>query len=262
MDRFDEIRLARRQVAEGKEHKECAFASSSLDEVVASLEMAFRKEEGVFTVEGLKARLHIIGPELAEGFFADAVLLVEGSSDRAALIAAAQLSGIDLQALGIAVVQADGKTKLDRPAAIFQKLGIPTYLVWDCDRQTDRICGEETNKALQRLCGVSEEMIVGAATKVEPQFACFERDVESTLKEELGADRLNLHLDATKVRYGMEHRNDVLKAPFAMMDVLRGAAAEGQKSATLQNIVDAVLRLSGRSSAQKPASGCAPLEVA
>ena len=75
----------------------------------------------------------LMTPWMNEGFFADVVVLVEGEDDRAAILGAAQAKGIHLESDGFAVIPCGGKASLDRPAAIFQGLGIAIYLLWDAD---------------------------------------------------------------------------------------------------------------------------------
>jgi predicted ATP-dependent endonuclease of OLD family len=192
----------------------------------------------------LRARLHIINAEVAEGLFADAVVLVEGVSDRAAIIAAAALEGVDLEALGIAVVVADGKPNMDRPAAIFDHLRIPTFLVWDCDKQGDgTIKGGEQNRALQVLMGVRISEIVDAATKIASNFACFETKLETVIKAEIGAALYQQQLDLVKAKYGIDRSSDAEKTPSVMRELLVGAAAAGRRSPTLSGMVRAIQQL-------------------
>jgi putative ATP-dependent endonuclease of OLD family len=70
---------------------------------------------------------------LGEGFFADVVLLVEGSTDRAVLTGAAATDSVPLLLDGIFVGEAGGKTRLLLPYVIFDAIGIPVYLVADND---------------------------------------------------------------------------------------------------------------------------------
>lgn len=220
IDRFDELRLARRHIGhEGK--KECKITKSSLDEVATRLETARGAPAGSYTGDVLRPRLHIIGSEIAEGFFADLALLVEGASDRAAIIAAAAQESVDLEEKGIAVLQVEGKPNLDRPAAIFSELQIPVYVVFDCDQKPDgTIEGDHlrSNSALQRLLGV--EPPYDARTHVGDDFACFESKLEDTLSTEIGDAALNANIDLVREKYDLQTRKDVLKAPFAMTEVL------------------------------------------
>jgi putative ATP-dependent endonuclease of OLD family len=244
MDRFEEVRLARRHKSESTEHKECRITHSTLASVARRLETAHGKPSGTYTATGLKARLHIIGAEIAEGLFADAVVLVEGVNDRAAIIAAAALNKVDLEAQGIAVLAVDGKSKLDRPAAIFTSLEIPTFLIWDCDKQSaGTIDNVKQNRALQLLMGVSEAEVFEAKTVIARDFACFETKLETVIEQELGSDAYLENLNLVKEKYGIERKEDAIKAPFAMRDLLLGAAKAARWSDTLGGIIDAVQKL-------------------
>jgi putative ATP-dependent endonuclease of OLD family len=70
----------------------------------------------------------------AEGFFADAVVLVEGDTDKVLLETLAERLDSPLDALGISVVSMDGKESIKVPYALLAlELGIPTYVVVDGD---------------------------------------------------------------------------------------------------------------------------------
>lgn len=244
MDRFDEVRLARRRKLAGFDHKECRLTYSTLSEAARRLERAYGRDEGTFSADGLKARLHIIDAEIAEGLFADTVVLVEGVSDRAAIVAAATMDNVDLEALGIAVLDVDGKTKMDRPAAIFSSLEIPTFLVWDCDRKASGvIAGLEQNRALQRLMGIAPDQVADATTKIFSTFACFETKLENVIKAEIGEEIYKEQLEMIKRKYGIERGDDAEKAPFAMRELLEGAAVRGKRSGTLSAIIKTIQEL-------------------
>jgi hypothetical protein len=241
-ERFDEIRLARRQAVEGTTFKECVLTHSTLEAICRRQEFAFGEAEGMRTVEGLRSRLHVVGPELAEGFFADVAVVVEGASDRAALVAAAHLAGASLEENGIAILNAGGKTAVLNPVLIFQALQIPTYFVWDCDRGSK---DDKTNynRALQRVCGIPEGSLVDHVQMTGGTGASFEIDLETTLRVELGAEIYDKLLDDAATKYGLEGRGDVSKSPAAMRDVLTQAQAQGHTSPTLAGIVEAILAL-------------------
>ena len=252
-ERFDEIRLARRRTVEGTTYKECVLAHSTLDAICRRQEFAFGEAEGTRTVEGLRSRLHVVGPELAEGFFADVAVVVEGASDRAALVAAAHLAGASFEENGIAILVAGGKTAVLNPVLIFQALQIPTFFLWDCDKGSK---DDKTNynRALQRISGISEASLVDHVQMTSSTGACFEIDLETTLRAEIGADVYDKLLDEAAAKYGLEGRSDVSKAPAAMRDVLTQAKANGRTSPTLFGIVEAVLGLcqASAAAAQEP----------
>lgn len=134
MGKADEIRLTRRSACVDSQFKECSLQALDLGIVAQKLERGWDKPAGSFSAQTLVPRLHILGAELAEGFFASGVILVEGRSDKAALAATARMLGVNFEAAGIAILSAEGKANLDRPYVIFRELGIPTFLIWDCDQ--------------------------------------------------------------------------------------------------------------------------------
>lgn len=235
VDRFDEIRLARRIANGGEAIPECSFTFSNLDSVARKLEAAHQRPAGDFNAEGIRARLHTINAEVSEGFFASLVVLVEGAGDRAALLAAANLEGFNLEANGIAISFVEGKNNLDRPATIFLELGIPVYLVWDCD---DTAAEFVTNRALQRLMGAED--LYDSDTRVTNSFATFAPKLEDVIRAELTEVVYNDVLDLAVQEFGMEGRKAARKAPYAMTFVLQQAAERGFRSQTLANIVAAI----------------------
>jgi putative ATP-dependent endonuclease of the OLD family len=252
IDRFDEVRLARRQPIPDVKHKECTLRESSLHRVCELLEHAHGKPPGTFTETGLRSRLHIITPEVAEGFFADAVVLVEGESDRAALKAIAAMKEVDFEAMGIAVLSVNGKNNLDRPAAIFMSLEIPVYAIWDCDRAAEKIDYEGTNRALQRLFGVSDEYVVAAGTIIADKFACFDARLEKTLEAELGAQQLEAALTEVMKDFSVGRKEDAIKAPMIMRHALAKLAEQKIYSNSLETILEKICALRSNNSVGAP----------
>jgi predicted ATP-dependent endonuclease of OLD family len=247
VDRFDEVRLARRQPVPKVKHKECTLRESSLRKVCDMLENAHRKPAGTFTETGLRSRLHIITPEVAEGFFADVVVLVEGESDRAALKAIAAVKKVDFEAMGIAVLGVNGKNNLDRPAAIFMSLEIPVYAIWDCDKSAENIEGEAANRALQRLFGAKDGDEVAAGNIIADNFACFEWKLEKTLEEELGAHEFEGALSEAMKEFSVERKDDAIKAPTIMRQTLAKLAEQKIASNSLEAILEKICALKSKS---------------
>jgi predicted ATP-dependent endonuclease of OLD family len=245
-DRFDEVRLARRHPVSGLVHKECRLKESSLRKVCNLLEPAHGRPAGTFTETGLRSRLHIVTPELAEGFFADIVILVEGETDRAALKATAAIKNVDLEALGIAVLPVGGKNNLDRPAAVFQSLEIPVYGIWDCDQEAAGSKGADTNRALQRLFGSGEAEIVDNLTRIADYYACFEGNLEKTLQQELGAEAFAAALGTAKHQFSVEQNQDAIKSPAIMQLTLSTLAVQNLHSPSLESIIERVCELKAR----------------
>ena len=72
----------------------------------------------------------------SEGFFAEAVVLVEGDSDRVIIEVLADRLGKSLDASGIAVIAMGGKANLKAPFVLLDLIGVPAYIVVDGDAQT------------------------------------------------------------------------------------------------------------------------------
>lgn len=102
-----------------------AVSSSSIGEIAAA---ADKSEDMVIrTVERELPRT------FSEGFFADAVVLVEGETDRVVIETVAELRGKSLGALGIAVLDVGGQGGLRIPREMLVTLGIRVYIIADTD---------------------------------------------------------------------------------------------------------------------------------
>ncbi len=247
IERFDQVRRLCKIPFLDDKPKETKLTHTTLDAVARVIELADGKPEGTYSGETLRPRLQaLMTPWMNEGFFADAIVLVEGEEDRAAILGVAGTlqakngQDVDLETLGISVIPCMGKNNLDRPAAIFGNLDIPVYIIWDGD------CGKkdakhDTNHLLLGLCGEAIEDWPG---KISDRFACFKVDLNTTLKGEIGEelfDRL-LQLWLEKFAYDIK---DGMKNPLVIRGVLQDAQAEGASSSTLSMIVKNVLSLKG-----------------
>jgi len=240
LGRADEIRLVRRTDCEDTHFKQCELKALDLAEVAQSLERGWGHPEGTFSAATLVPRLHILGTELAEGFFANGVVLVEGRSDKAALSAVARLMGRSFEAAGIALLSAEGKENLDRPLVVFRSLGIPTYVVCDCDEGTNN-AKPQTNLALAKLCRPGAEAVPQpVGTRVEDCYAHFAVTLERTMKEEVGADRHTTCLAAACVPFGISPSKDTQKIPEVVYQMMSAARDDGAEFATLKSMVEAI----------------------
>lgn len=245
MDKPHEIRLVRREVGAESELKQCGLSCLDLATIAEHLRKACGQPEGTFTAATLAPRLHILGHELAEGFFADGIVLVEGRSDKSALNACARMMGIDFQEAGIAVLSAEGKNNLDKPFAIFRELGIPIYVVWDCDRGKE---SPAANLALLRLAHNNHEIAEAPAeTIVAQNYAHFEDTLEKLLIEELGAGLHQECLTEACEPFGLVASKETQKNPEVMLQTLVLAKAKNGRSKSLENLVEAIwLHLTGK----------------
>jgi len=86
-------------------------------------------------------------PQTAEGFFARTVILVEGVSDKLALEAAAELSGVSLDGKGVSIVSVDGGNTLRMYLRLFGGEGFGLDLVGMCDEDKEGVWQRDLSDA-------------------------------------------------------------------------------------------------------------------
>ncbi len=231
---FHTARIVRKEIDEGiVRHKISAMTLSECSQYFAGL---LKKDP--MPDQAFRAKLHIFSRELCEGFFAQKVILVEGVTDKAILEGVYKAQGRDNISEGIVIVSADGKTKMDKPFYIFNKLGIPTYAVFDSDANG----GDKkpaANRLLQSIAGVDDP--TDYPDGCFDHFAAFEQNLERYTKLVTGeawqetfqavADELELHL------------TDICKTPHAVNKVVKTLRDRGAKFHMFDEIIEKVDQL-------------------
>lgn len=244
MGKADEIRLTRRAMCDDSEFKQCALQALDLSNIAQKLSTGWNKPPEQYTAQTLIPRLHILGAELSEGFFANGVILVEGRSDKAALTATARMMGVSFEAAGIAILSAEGKANLDRPYVIFRELGIPTFVLWDCDQQLpEDKRSPATDIALSKLAKPDQQFQTAPATDlIADCYAHFEKTLELKLKEDLTPAIYEACLTAACEPFGVHPSKDSQKIPDVVYQTLLLAKEQGHESEMLTNLVRAMWR--------------------
>lgn len=249
LERFEKIRKLDKILLEEGKPKVTRVNYTDFDEVVKVIEKSEGVEEGTYKAEGFKARIRaIMTPWMNEGFFADKVVLVEGVDDRAAIIGLSNElksnSGGDFEGNGISVIPCMSKNNLHQPYAIFSKLNIPVYCIWDSDykkykRKDKKKRNEEIKKnhRLLRLCGYDTD---DWPDKIANEFACFKNDLNDTLKNEIDDSIYNEIMDECCGYLDMK-RKDALKRPKIIEHLIKNAREKGSSSETLETIIDKIL---------------------
>lgn len=179
----------------------------------------------------MAAKLHIFSREISEGFFAERIILVEGPTDKAILEGAYLSLGREIDHEGLAVISVGGKTKLDKPALIFKKLGIPTYVVLDNDRGDDSEI--LTNRRIQQICDCDE--IVDYPTGCQARLGSFDGNLERYFRQILGDDyEHSMNEIATNYSLSID---DIKKTPAAVSGVFQVARARDVQFELLDQIV-------------------------
>jgi predicted ATP-dependent endonuclease of OLD family len=142
--------------------------------------------------------------KLPEALFAEAVVLVEGTTEQAIIEGSAERDGTPLAIDGVVVVAVGGKGGFLLPHAILTLLGIPCYVIFDGDKGigermrrnarpdadpakleadilavVDKSRGD--NREILRFLGETQDD--WPATSVSATYAVFEVDLEAQLRE-------------------------------------------------------------------------------
>jgi hypothetical protein len=264
MGKADEIRLTRRSACTDSTFKQCSLQALDLGIVAQKLERGWDKPANSYSAQTLMPRLHILGAELAEGFFANGVILVEGRSDKAALTATARMLGVNFEAAGIAILSAEGKSNLDRPYVIFSELGIPTFLLWDCDQHLPPAKRKPAaDLALRKLAKPDQEFDAAPTDDlVSDCYAHFGNALEHCLKGDITPEIYAACLAAACEPFGVDPSNDTQKIPEVVYQTLRRAKEQGRESDMLKNVIRAMWRFFHDEDLPDPPQAQAPVSVA
>lgn len=238
VEQIDDIRLFRKVFAGGAAPGETHVVSADLEEVALRLWEADGSKGPKYSATTLRPRLtSLMTPWVNEGFFADVAVLVEGEDDWAAILGQAVAMGHDFEAMGIAVIPCRGKTSLDRPAAIFRQLGIRTFVLWDSDKG-EKDARPEDNHRLLRLHGAAVE---DWPAKMEEHYACFESNLDSVLRSELGVQEHQDVLDELMKEWGIHKQSQAVKKPEVVAELIRRCGLRGRSSKTLTDVVERIV---------------------
>jgi predicted ATP-dependent endonuclease of OLD family len=214
----------------------------------ATLDGVAERLEGVIPRAEIAVRIRInMRQHLEEAVFSRAAVVVEGPTDAAFLAGlASRRNGLD--AAGIALVPAGGKTHLLLPWAILEELGVPTYLVFDGDADLrDRVIRDgKDNEAASAAAAKAEEdnrrilAALGAPADASP--------------ESLVTDRFTVFRDELEAEFhGWEGFTEALEVSRTSLGEFRGksddvyreaaATAENDPPAIFSALLDAIFRL-------------------
>ncbi len=242
IDRIDQIRLFRKTANGADKPKITKIISTGLDNVAKTLWQADGSPTEEYTGATLLPRLQaIMTPWMSEGFFADVAVLVEGEDDRAAILGIATSMGHHLESNGFSVIPCGGKTNLDRPAIIFRQLGIPVYVIWDSDKGKDE--KRARPKDNHRLLRLFEQPIVDWPHQIHDQYACFETDLETTLRDEIGTREFDEWLQECQDQFCIPKKEHAIKNPTIIATVINKAQENERGSNTVKAIIEKILAL-------------------
>ncbi len=172
-----------------------------------------------------------------EGFFADAVVVVEGLSEVGVLWALQQELGEKWLERSIVVVPAGGKNSIDRPVVIFRGLGIPTYFIFDADRGQK----PDVNERYLRMAG--ETPTPAPSTAVGRNYAVFQDKIETELRQALGEPLFESLGQSVASELGYAGTSDLLKNLDGAAVFVSRAYRDGSSIPVLEEVVRAITRL-------------------
>ncbi len=135
----------------------------------------------------------------AEALFASKVILVEGESESLIIPFCFDRIGYDYIGKGITIVRCGAKNEIDRFYRLYSEFGIPCYMVFDGDRDSEgkRSVQEEEsnikkNRAILALCGCTDDYPDG---HLHERYFGFQRMLEDSLNiGEVGKNTKGLKL--------------------------------------------------------------------
>jgi hypothetical protein len=141
--------------------------------------------------------------------------------------------------MGISVIPCMGKTNLDRPTTIFKELCIPVFTIWDNDFE-GKEPKTEVNHRLLRLFSQKKEDFPNI---ISDNFACFQKDLTETLRNEIGSGLYDTLLEEICDNLCISKHKNARKNPIIVKTILDKAKEQGKSSHTLENIIEAIIKL-------------------
>jgi predicted ATP-dependent endonuclease of OLD family len=240
LDRIESLRVLR--LESDSLHPSTAITSVDLADVASRLWTAGGKEGEPYTAETLVPRLRLLGQvPVADGFFADGVILVEGEEDRAFLLAASLEAGFDFDMGNLAVIPVGGKNNLDSPLLVFQALGVPVYTLFDGDSnvpERNRAKNQRTNRRL--LAVLAAEPVDKPQTQVNDDWACYQETLERTVRQEVGSHSGENPCELPPTKLGSLRGKGRKKNPAVLLDAYQRARRQDAGSSTLDATTQAI----------------------
>jgi predicted ATPase len=185
---FENVRLVRRDDAK----RNSSVNWSTCDDIAAALSAA--SGETIRPVDAERAHLHqALQPHVSEMFFTRRLVLVEGLEDVAYITAWMSHTGNwnAFRKSGCHLVAVNGKNFLFEPIILTQKLGIPTFVIFDADGNTthpnNRKKHERDNAIILTLLGGNAAEPFPNAPVWTDRFVVWPANLGTALKAEVGA---------------------------------------------------------------------------
>ena len=215
IERFDNIRVISKKKNTDNNIPETMVSRFTIEDALKELARINKDDVTKYSKESFKSRtIPVMKIIVNEGFFANAVVVVEGYSDLGMLWKLQDIMMQNWIKQGIVVVPAEGKNNIDRPVITFRGLSIPTYFIFDGDIKfsEDKNNKEGTiikNHRLLRLAEVKPNDF--PETQVHENWAVFKDDIEMEIKNSIGLDNFVKIRGQIASELGYDKPRDLLK---------------------------------------------------
>lgn len=237
-DSFDKIRLAK-EIGNPSETK---IKQISYEDLRNKLHEVGEK---LVTESGMVAKLYpSLNPVINEMFFCKKLILVEGHEDIAHIASYLMLTNkiIDFRRNGCHIVPVEGKSKLIKPLAMSNLLGIPTMVIYDSDSnktaEHEINQHKKENKSILTLKGYPEESDWPENHIIKSDLTTWKTNLTEEIKQELGDD-LKKYEEKAAAYYG--NAGGLKKNPLAIAKTLEYAWEDGVKSNLLIDLTDRIV---------------------
>ena len=232
-DRMGQIRLVRKEGGEAGLPGTTRVWSTSVDKIQKRLAGAgAARRAGPGKLERDFDR--ILAPLMGGGFFARTAVLVEGDSDRIAILRAAEMRGTPLDKKGVAVIPCGNKAGILGPLAMFMELGVRAYPIWNRDGHE----GKE-KRLNDRLLSLVGHKGGGCPDATTAGYSCLGAKLEWTLRSDMGEELYDSLVAEYIKEYNLKKKDE--KKPLVTHLLMEEMERRGIRPARLGRIVEAIL---------------------
>jgi putative ATP-dependent endonuclease of OLD family len=256
---FERIRVVRRSATALDEIPCCAIGSLAFEAVQTEIVRVAEIEPAQITRESFVARCASVMDVVAnEGFFASAVVVVEGYGEVGCLRAVERHLGLQWDEGGIVIVPARSKNNIDRPVQVFRGLGIPCYFMFDGDEShrgtKQEVDAVRANRLLMRLAGVEPEDF--PKTQFHSDWAVLGDRLESELKSAFESEgEWQRMASSISDELGFRSVNQALKNPDGMAAMVDRIYAVGKRLPVLEAVANRATALLTTANEARPRPG-------
>lgn len=240
---YENVRMIRKSSDDKKSVVSCVTHKQISENLAKAL-----GEEPRSPTSTMAAIEQIMQPSQNELFFASIVVLVEGHEDVAFISTHLQLTGKwnEFRRRGCHFVVAIGKSKLSRPLAIANGLGIPAFVVFDSDAEANRNNPGDhprNNKCILSLCGKDGVDPMPAEHYWSDNVTMWNSNIGEAIIAEYGADEWKTAEDKARVEQGFLD-GVKRKHPLLITATLEELYSNGKQSNLLDGLCERLLEYS------------------